>query len=450
MTKEIGGFLGQVGGFLNEALTKVGDVAKEFADGQIEMAKKNAPPQRRTYEERRDAYARMGDEGKILNDFIRSSSDGSSTSGSSRDGSTGTQETTDTVESGVRTLRELTGQGRKENGPQNGPLASPPPPSESESSSKKNKEARTTNCFAGLKKAFSSCCSCLTNPLTFLYSLEKNFQEDVKTKYKKDNNKNPEVKRQDGATKESQTSASVFGSFRERLSKAWRAGVDIKVGVNVTSNGGSREYSTKSELRPLSNHELKEGATSVANTVIGAAGSSYQAMKKAKKDALGQAEELVGLVGSSSESPSTSFRDLKASAARAMGSLSKTDIPSPDLPTASQVRASISFRGLKASAASAMDSLSGTTPSLPAARQIRASLPSLPAASQVRASLPDLPAASQVRASLPSLKGMRELAASLGPVEGAFQNMRGSLPSMPTLQSLPSSIMPVLKISSGR
>ena len=245
--------------------------------------------------------------------------------------------------------------------------------------------------------------------MTFERNTSKNFQEDVKTEYEIENNKNPEVKHQDGARKESQTSpssASVFGSLRERFSKAWTAGVDIKVGVTVTSNGRSQKYSTKSELRPPSKYELKQGAISAANTVIGAVDSSYQTMKKTKKNTLETAKELAGLAESSSyKSPSTSFGDLKASAASAMNSLSDANISPPSLPTVSQVRAS---------------------------------LPSLPAASQVRASLP----------SLPTTNGMKQLAASLRPAEGTFQNMRGSLPSMPKL-SLPSSIRPVIEVSFG-
>ena len=394
-----------------------------------------------------------------------SSSDGSSIS--DVNSTSGSIVSRGTIESGVSALYRLTDQKRKTEGPQNGPLASPPPPSESESSSKKNKEARTTNCFAGLKKSFSYFGSCLINPLTFERNTSKNFQEDVKTGYKKENNKNPEVKRQDGATKESQTSsssASFFGSLRERFSNAWRAGVDIKVGVTVTSNGRSREYSTKSKLTPPSKYELKERAISAANTVIGAAGSSCQTMRNAKEDTLGTAKELAGLLSDSNNTVplSTSFRDLGASAARAMGSLSKTNIPSPDLPTVREIRESLpslpsvremgslaastkaslpkppSLRDLGASAASAKNSLSEniSIPSPPSFKEIQSF------AASAKASIP----------SFPSTKGMKELAASLRPAEGTLGRMRVSLPSpsMPTLPSLPSSIMPVLKISSGR
>ena len=73
MSKENGDFLGQVGGFWDQTLKVAGDAVDKIVTDQREMAKNNAPPQRTTFEQRRDAYAIMGGEGEILNEFRRSS-----------------------------------------------------------------------------------------------------------------------------------------------------------------------------------------------------------------------------------------------------------------------------------------------------------------------------------------------------------------------------------------
>ena len=94
-------------------------------------------------------------------------SDASSTSGSS--GSNKSTGTRGTVKSGVSALNTLTDQGRKTKGPQNGPLASPTPASVSKGSeSEQDKKAPTQSpgCATGIRKAFSSCCSYLSNGLS--------------------------------------------------------------------------------------------------------------------------------------------------------------------------------------------------------------------------------------------------------------------------------------------
>ena len=67
MSKESGGFLGQVGGLWDQTLKVAGDVAQEIVDGQRKMAKNNAPPQPKTFEQRRSGYERVGDESEIPN-----------------------------------------------------------------------------------------------------------------------------------------------------------------------------------------------------------------------------------------------------------------------------------------------------------------------------------------------------------------------------------------------
>ena len=107
----------------------------------------------------------------------RSSSDASSTSGSSRSNQSTT--TRGTEESGVSALKALTNQDRKTNGPQNGSLDSPTKLSESKGlKSEQDKKAPTQSrgCATGIRKAFSSCCSYLSNGLS---SIIKKFTPDM-------------------------------------------------------------------------------------------------------------------------------------------------------------------------------------------------------------------------------------------------------------------------------
>ena len=137
----------------------------------------------------------------------RLSSDGRSTSGSSRDGSTVTRNTTDTRESGVNALRELIGQGRKENGtqngPQNGPLASPLSASESKGSESqediKGPTKSPPSCTAGIKKALSSCCSYLYNGFKSMFKtdIDRFIQRDKEMQSEKAREERNERKAED-------------------------------------------------------------------------------------------------------------------------------------------------------------------------------------------------------------------------------------------------------------
>ena len=178
MSKESGGFLEEVGGFWNQALSKVGDVAQEIADSQRKMAKENAPQPRKTYEERRSGYQRMGGgEGGILEEE-RSSSDGRSSSSvsstsaaSSQTGGnfTRTDSSSSANSESVRSQKSngvVTNLTRVEE--RKAPFDSPQKASEFiGSKSERDKKASTRSALWG---AASFCKSCLYNAGAFAFS----------------------------------------------------------------------------------------------------------------------------------------------------------------------------------------------------------------------------------------------------------------------------------------
>ena len=167
MSKENGDFLRQVGGFWDQTLKVAGDAVDKIVTNQREMAKENVPQPRKTFAERRGAYAIMGDESKILEEFRRSSSDKSSSSDgrSSSDASSTSGDSKTSIELTRQVLTELSNKSRI-NG--QGPLNSPPKASESiGSKSEGDKKASTRSALWG---AASFCKSCLYNAGAFAFS----------------------------------------------------------------------------------------------------------------------------------------------------------------------------------------------------------------------------------------------------------------------------------------
>jgi len=190
-----------------------------------------------------------------------------SLSGSSSNRSTDTKETTNTQESGdsrVSTAGVVKQLG-KEPG-DNGPLASSPKANEGEQKENKKAPTKTPGCLTGIRKAFSSCYSCLSNGLRSAYDsyTDKNMQKyvnlDGKNLYRNEKQVHKTTStRARGSDNANRTNARVtdqknggfFASIREFMSK--KREMDIHEVRFDARHGFSSQYSSTVGLGSLNN-----------------------------------------------------------------------------------------------------------------------------------------------------------------------------------------------------